>query len=410
MQKGRASIPLSGIDVPFHSRLLLPGVPTFKRVLQETLASVRFKPSDLVGKYIPNLLGAPFALTRQFASDVLMATANSSEVLKSLLTDPRTADETSWSGLYSDPEQQEWLCSVLVIELLAYQFASPVQWIPTQEYLLSNGFRRFVELGPSPVLLPMLTRTYGQEMGELAVGDLQMLWSGRDMDTILCKDEGVKEDAADDDDASPKAAAREPVPPPVIVRSAAPVMITPAPVVTAAPAPAMISSSGGGGGANTAQVPFSALHSLRVIVSQKLKMPFGEVAPAKSIRALSGGKSALQNEILGDLQAEFATNPEGADEAALADLGSKLGGAGKYTKPGKILSGLVSRTLQLVLPGGLGMNQVREYLRSVWGLDEASSDGVLVHALTMKQAARLDSEGAVPVSYTHLTLPTNREV
>jgi fatty acid synthase subunit alpha, fungi type len=47
---------------------------------------------------------------------------------------------------------------------------------------------------------------------------------------------------------------------------------------------------------------------LNVIVAQKLKKKVEEVPLSKSIK--DGGKSTLQNEILGDLQMEFTSAPE----------------------------------------------------------------------------------------------------
>ena len=44
----------------------------------------------------------------------------------------------------------------LVIELLAYQFASPVRWIRTVRELLASRVSRVLEVGPKRVLLPML--------------------------------------------------------------------------------------------------------------------------------------------------------------------------------------------------------------------------------------------------------------
>lgn len=49
---------------------------------------------------------------------------------------------------------------------------------------------------------------------------------------------------------------------------------------------------------------------LAVIVAQKLKKRVDEVPLRKSIKDLVGGKSTLQNKILGDLQHEFTSVPE----------------------------------------------------------------------------------------------------
>jgi fatty acid synthase subunit alpha len=54
-------------------------------------------------------------------------------------------------------------------------------------------------------------------------------------------------------------------------------------------------------------VPIKPIDILLVIVAQKLKKRVDEIPLSKSIKNLAGGKSTLQNEILGDLQQEFAS-------------------------------------------------------------------------------------------------------
>ena len=72
------------------------------------------------------------------------------------------------------------------------------------------------------------------------------------------------------------------------------------------------------------------------VVTQKLKKRLDEIPLSKSIKDLVGGKSTLQNEILGDLQQEFASAPEKGEELPLEELGSALGSGfsgalGKYS-------------------------------------------------------------------------------
>ena len=65
-------------------------------------------------------------------------------------------------------EQEKWasaknwqkLAYIILVELLAYQFASPVHWIQTQDLLFTTfNFEHLVELGPLPTLTGMATRT-----------------------------------------------------------------------------------------------------------------------------------------------------------------------------------------------------------------------------------------------------------
>ena len=58
------------------------------------------------------------------------------------------------------PEVEQELAHILLTELLAYQFASPVRWIETQDVFLKDfNTERVVEIGPSPTLAGMAQRT-----------------------------------------------------------------------------------------------------------------------------------------------------------------------------------------------------------------------------------------------------------
>ncbi|KAJ2244396.1 fatty acid synthase alpha subunit Lsd1, partial [Coemansia sp. RSA 455] len=149
--RGRATVPLPGIDVPFHSSQLLPGVNEFRAVLQEKIRSENIDYSALHLRYIPNLTAVPFEVSREYFS--LVHSTTGSPVAASVLG--------SWtdSSVDSDDDVAR-LAAILLVELLAYQFASPVQWIDTQDVLLGRlGVRRLVEIGVSPVLSGMSTKT-----------------------------------------------------------------------------------------------------------------------------------------------------------------------------------------------------------------------------------------------------------
>jgi len=61
----------------------------------------------------------------------------------------------------SQPWQSSKLAYIIVVELLASQFVSPVRWIETQDLLFPgfDAFERLVELGPSPTLTGVASRT-----------------------------------------------------------------------------------------------------------------------------------------------------------------------------------------------------------------------------------------------------------
>lgn len=144
--KGVATIPLAGIDVPFHSSFLKDGVSAFRKCLEARIPRDAVDPSVLCARYIPNLTGKPFALTLEYLETILGHC--DSPIIRQLRDD--------WN---SRPEPRALARKVLV-ELLAYQFASPVLWIATQDALLRDlDVQKVIEIGPSPVLAGMMERT-----------------------------------------------------------------------------------------------------------------------------------------------------------------------------------------------------------------------------------------------------------
>src|ERR1700760_1351784 len=58
------------------------------------------------------------------------------------------------------PEVEQELAHTLLVELLAYQFASLVRWIETQDIVLGEkATERIVEIGPADTLAGMAKRT-----------------------------------------------------------------------------------------------------------------------------------------------------------------------------------------------------------------------------------------------------------
>ena len=74
LQRGFATIPLKGIDVPFHSTFLRSGVKPFRSFLLKKINKTTIDPSKLIGKYIPNVTARPFELTKEYFEDVYRLT------------------------------------------------------------------------------------------------------------------------------------------------------------------------------------------------------------------------------------------------------------------------------------------------------------------------------------------------
>ena len=99
LQRGFATIPLKGIDVPFHSTFLRSGVKPFRSFLLKKINKTSIDPQKLIGKYIPNVTARPFELTREYFEDVYRLT-NSPRIGNIL---------ANWERYAGDEEEGEML-------------------------------------------------------------------------------------------------------------------------------------------------------------------------------------------------------------------------------------------------------------------------------------------------------------
>lgn len=174
------------------------------------------------------------------------------------------------------PEIEQELSHTLLVELLAYQFASPVRWIETQDVILGEKTtERIVEVGPADTLGVMAKRTLASKYeAHDAARSVQR--------QILCYNKDAKDIYYDVDpiEEEPEAAA------PAGESSAA----APAPTAAAAAPVAAAPAPGAGPAAAVADVPVTATDILRSLVAQKLKKPLGDIPLSKAIKDLVGGK------------------------------------------------------------------------------------------------------------------------
>ncbi|KAI7425234.1 Fatty acid synthase subunit, partial [Hortaea werneckii] len=280
------------------------------------------------------------------------------------------------------PEVEQELSHTLLVELLAYQFASPVRWIETQDVILGErATERIVEIGPADTLGGMARRTLASKYEAYdAARSVQR--------QILCYNKDAKEiyyeaDPIDDEPAPAPAPSGGSAP-------AAPASSAPAAAPAPGPAPAAPAPSAGPAAA-VADAPVGAVDILRALVAQKLKKPLGDIPLSKAIKDLVGGKSTLQNEILGDLGKEFGSTPEKPEDTPLDELGASMQ-ATFNGQLGKQSSSLIARMVSSKMPGGFNITAVRKHLETKWGLGSGRQDGVLLLALTNEPAARLGSE------------------
>lgn len=174
------------------------------------------------------------------------------------------------------PEVEQELSHTLLIELLAYQFASPVRWIETQDvFLAERTAERVVEVGPADTLGVMAKRTLASKYEAYdAAKSVQR--------QILCYNKDAKEIYYDVDpvEDEPEPAA------PAAAASGGAAPAAAAPAAAAAPPP-----PSAGPAAQVPDQPVQAVDIVRALIAQKLKKPLLDVPLSKAIKDLVGGKS-----------------------------------------------------------------------------------------------------------------------
>ncbi|KAI0185020.1 hypothetical protein EV127DRAFT_373822 [Xylaria flabelliformis] len=268
----------------------------------------------------------------------------------------------------------------LLIELLTYQFAFPVQWINTQEQLLASerDVRRIIEVGPAGVLAPMAKKSAKKLVGakDIAQGIEREFLSITNADDARKIYYDYEEESAPKEEAATSA---HPQPSPA-TPIAIPVQISQPPPAAVAALPPIA--------ATTVDKPLTPADVVVALVAQKLRRAFDEVPLSESIQALSGGKSTLQNELLGDLGAEFGDMPDGSEGASLESLGEKLT-SGFSGKLGKSSKRLIERFLSSKMPGGFGQKEMATYLETRWGLGTDCQLALQCFCITIEPPSRL---------------------
>jgi fatty acid synthase, bacteria type len=297
---GEGWVNIPGIDVPFHSPLLKDGVPAFRTVLEGCIPTT-VDIDRLVHRYVPNLVARPFELTDTFLDEMIEVTGH--QAIEMLRPDLKNNGRA------------------VLIELLAWQFASPVRWIETQAYL-NESVERTIEVGPkgSPVLSNMFASGYrGQSLR------IECLHAQRDALEVLGA--GVEE-AVETEEASS------------VTQIAAPVAAIATPVATAPV-----------GGGPLDDESWSIESALFALLALRLNKPIGDLSRRDTIDELLGGNSARRNQILLDLGKEFGVGAiDGAHELPLEELGLQLKSAVgvRYTHPGGCLKTAQNEALNAI--------------------------------------------------------------
>ena len=176
------------------------------------------------------------------------------------------------------PEVEQELAHTLLVELLAYQFASPVRWIETQDVILAEkSTERIVEIGPADTLGGMAKRTLASKYEAYdAALSLQR--------QILCYNKDAKEIYYDVDPVDEETA-------PAIIESSTSIPNTSsAPAQNVTPITVAPSAPNAGPAAAITDAPVSAVDIVRALIAQKLKKSLAEIPLNKAIKDLVGGQ------------------------------------------------------------------------------------------------------------------------
>ncbi|MEU1549426.1 fatty acid synthase subunit beta domain-containing protein [Nocardia sp. NPDC005745] len=338
----RAFILVPGIDVPFHSTVLRKGVPEFRQKLEQLLP-VDLRPEVLVGRYIPNLVPRLFSLERAFVQEI--ADLVPSEPLTAVL-----ADFDSWAARPTE------LCRVVLVELLAWQFASPVRWIETQDLLFTDpaqgglGVERFVEIGLGAT--PTVANLASQTLKLPAFGDatVEVLNIEREAAIVY----------ATDTDPAP---VDEPVEEPAATAA-------PAAAVAAAPVAAPAPSSGG---PRPDDIAFTAADATRVLIALWTKLRLDQIGPVDTIEGLCDGVSSRRNQLLVDLGSELSLGAiDGAADADMGALSATVERLARTYRPfGTVLTDAIGDHLRKVFgPSGKRPAAIADRVTKVWELGD----------------------------------------
>ena len=360
----RAFVPIPGVDVPFHSSRLLGGVEDFRSHLEELIPQ-GIDLSVLVGRYVPNLVARPFSLDREFVEAI--ADVVESERITALVEDFATAA--------ANPQE---LGRTLLIELLAWQFASPVRWIETQDLLLTPrgaktaagveglGIERFIEVGvgTAPTVANMMGHTLS--LPQYAGREVEVLNAERDRARVYAEDVQPAPGSASEESTEPQAES------------------TPEPPAAAAAA------------VPQEEIEDRALSpqiAVEMLIALWAKVRPDQMGATDTIEALVEGVSSRRNQLLLDLGVEFGIGAiEGAADAPLGELAQIVAQrAPRYDSFGPVLAEHVGQAVRgLTGPVGKKPGYIAERVHAEWGLGPGWSDRVLAElVLASREGASL---------------------
>ncbi|PVH99331.1 thiolase-like protein [Periconia macrospinosa] len=263
------------------------------------------------------------------------------------------------------------LTRLLLVELLAHQFCFPVQWIKTQDSIFGDlKTERFVEIGPAETLKSMARTTLASTIyktHDKAQGFQRVLLSySKDCDEIYY--------------SAPAKSEPEPELTPPLKSE---LKVNSEPVALAMEPKPDISPP---------NIPPTSLDAIECIVALALRKAVGEISHSQSVKALCGGRSTVQNEIIGDLTKEFGSLPDQPEDVELSSLATELSEAGKGSTLGPCMNTLIGKVASTKMPAGFSIARIRKYLESTWKFQSGLQDRVLITIVSSSPTARLPDE------------------
>ncbi|HXO57765.1 MAG TPA: 3-oxoacyl-ACP synthase, partial [Mycobacterium sp.] len=251
------------------------------------------------------------------------------------------------------------LARTVIIELLAWQFASPVRWIETQDLLFTEeaagglGVERFVEIGvkSAPTVAGLATNTL--KLPEYAHSTVEVLNAERDAAVLF----------ATDTDPEPED----------VLEVEEPTADSAAPAADAVPVSAPAAPVAPSGAPRPDDIGFDAADATLALIALSAKMRIDQIEELDSIESITDGASSRRNQLLVDLGSELNLGAiDGAAEADLAGLRAQVTKLARTYKPyGPVLSDAINDQLRTILgPSGKRPAAIAERVTKTWELGE----------------------------------------
>ncbi|WP_246836675.1 type I polyketide synthase [Leptospira levettii] len=348
----KTTIRLEGIDVPFHSRILINGVDEFRKTLQSNIGS-ESPLTELDGRYIPNLIAKPFSLSDEFLHTILSKTG--SPVAESLL-------KLSFNDRNTNESRR-----LVLIELLAFQFAMPVQWIETQETLFGPlATKRLIDIGARGDLAGMARQSLKERQDS---STFQILHIEENRNEVFYE----KEDVPEAEWSEGPSVGKEDIEIPVAIQNQdKETLIENKPTLE-------IQKQNVINQIHSPVIKFSKKDALYSILALKANVRFDEIADSETIDDLLGGNSSKRNQTLADIGVEFkSTSLDGGHEKSLKDLVKLLEEQTSYHQPGPYLRAAFDESIKKFFPSDFGRKEIFQFLKDERMLDE---EGVFLFSI-----------------------------